>query len=158
MNKYTGVELVNETKEIVEQYRDIETYLQKKAFDFYQYGIVVSTSQEKHELISLLEEHQLFETSFTIYMLERATTKSTFTDFGFISTNGNHYLYEELVIPFTVSGNNERDIHAAVEQMDEHLVASDTLKNQTYYFVERYHQDLIQGIADAYKIIVVFYP
>lgn len=158
MNKYTGVELVNETKVIVPNYRDVETFLQDRSLDYYQYGIVVRTDHEKQELITLLADHQLFETNFTLYKIENAIAKSTFTDFGFVSNENNFYLYEELVIPFTTSGNNERDILAAVEQMDEHLVATATCANQTFYFVERYHQDLIQGIADAYKIIVLFYP
>ncbi|RXI99471.1 hypothetical protein DS745_14715 [Anaerobacillus alkaliphilus] len=158
MDKYTGVELVNETKEIIAEYPEVKDYLTKHPLDYYQYGIVVKTNEEKHELINLLQTLDLFETSFAIYMLENATTKSTFLDFGFISNEKKYFLYGDLVIPFTTSGNNEKDVLAALEQMDEHLVGVDTCTNKTYYFVERYHQELIQGVADAYKIIVTFYP
>ncbi|MCT8138581.1 hypothetical protein H1D32_13030 [Anaerobacillus sp. CMMVII] len=62
-----------------------------------------------------------------------------------------------MVIHFSISGYNERDVRTALEQMDEHLVAIDMTPNKTFYFVERYHQELIEGIADAYKVVVTFY-
>jgi len=158
MKKFIGLELVNETSEILPDYRDIQHFINQHHLDYYQFGIIVNNSGEEQQLENLLKENNVFEAGFTLYLLENPDPKNTFIDFGFTSKEKKYYLYEELVIPFTTSGYNEKDIQAALEQMDEHLIATDTGLDKTLHFVERYHQELIEGIADAYKIIVTFYP
>lgn len=158
MEKVIGLELVKETKEVFEDAQHIFKFITKYRLDYYQFGIVVKNEKDHLETKKMLEENEVFEGSFPLYMLYYLEPKNTFSDFGFISYENKPFLYAELVIPFSISGNNEKDVKAALEQMDEHLVAIDFRSNKTYYFVERYHQELIQGIADAYKIIVTFYP
>lgn len=158
MKKFIGLELVNETTEILTENKHIQQFINEHHLDYYQFGIIVNNNDDEQLLENLLEENNLFEAKFALYMLENPEPKNTFLDFGFISKERIHYLYQELVIPFTTSGYNEKDIQAALEQMDEHLIATDTGTDKTLQFVERYHQELIEGIADAYKIIVTFYP
>lgn len=158
MKKFTGIELINETKEIFTEYADVKQYIVENNLDYYQFGIIARNTSEILPLESLLVEKHLFEAVFVLYLLENPEAKNTFIDFGFVSNEKNYFLYEELVIPFTISGYNEKDVHAALEQMEEHLVATDVGKDRSLYFVERYHQELIEGIADAYKVVVTFYP
>jgi pyruvate/2-oxoacid:ferredoxin oxidoreductase alpha subunit len=158
MKKITGLELVTDTADILTENDRVQQYVSKHRLDYYQFGIIVLDENDRLQLASLLNEYNVFETEFTLYKLEKPEKKRTFIDFGFLSNEKNYYLYAELVIPFTISGHNEKNVHTALEQMDEHLIAIDETPERTQYYVERYHQQLIEGIADAYRVIVTFYP
>jgi hypothetical protein len=158
MKKIKGLEIVTETADILTKIDQVQQFVSKHRLDYYQFGIIVQNENDRLKLASLLSEYNVFETEFSLYKLEKPETKRSFIDFGFLSTQKKHYLYAELVIPFTISGHNEKNVHAALEQMDEHLIAIDETIERTQFYVERYHQELIEGIADAYRVIVTFYP
>lgn len=155
MKKNTVLELTDETALILAENKEINSFINEHLLDYSQFGIIASSLKE--DLKDLLKKAAVFEDEFTIYHLENPEHKNIFTDFGFISKQKKSFLYEELVIAFAISGNNEKDVKAALELMDEHLVAIDKSESKILYYVERYHTGLIEGIADAYKIIVTFY-
>lgn len=157
MQKSVAVELTREIDEILENNIDLQTFINKYCLDYYQYGIIINNPNLKSLVCQILKEKNLYEASFILYQLNSpAEKKNTFTDFGFTSHNMADFLFEELVIPFTITGTNQKEKTAALAQMDEHLVAIEQTDTVTNYYVERYHQNLIIGIANAYNVNVAF--
>ena len=152
-----GLELIKETTEISSENKRVASFIKKHNLDVYDYGVIITNEEEVDFFIQFFQKEDVYDAKYFLFKIEAPEPKSVFTDFGIISNNDNAYLYEELIIPFTTSGNNEKDILTALEQMDEHLVAIDHDTKKTIYFVERYHQQLIEGIANAYNINVIFY-
>jgi hypothetical protein len=155
MKKNTVLELTDETAIILAENKEINSFINEHQLDYSQFGIIAPSLKE--DLKYLLKKESVFENEFILYHLENPEYKNIFTDFGFITKERKSYLYEELVIPFVVSGYNEKDLAAALEQMDEHLVAIDRSTTHTFYYVDRYHQELIEGFANAYRVVATFY-
>lgn len=157
MKKIIALELTKEVSIILAENIKISSFIKEQQLDYFDYGIIAPLSIET-ALKDLLKNEGVFEAEFTLYHLENPECKSVFNDFGFTTKNQKSYLYEELVIPFSLSGNNEKDVKAAFEQMDEHLIAIEKNEIKTLYYVERYHIGLIEGVANAYRIVATFYP
>ncbi len=157
MRKTIGLELTKETTEISRKNKKVASFIKEHNLEVYDYGVIITNEKDVDFFIGFFQKEDVFDAKYSLFKIETPEQKSVFTDFGFISYSDKSYLYEELIIPFTTSGNNEKDVSAALEQMDEHLVAIDRGATKTIYFVERYHQQLIEGIADAYNINVIFY-
>ncbi|OIJ20270.1 hypothetical protein BKP45_09385 [Anaerobacillus alkalidiazotrophicus] len=157
MNTLTVLETSLETEQLLTKHEKIKNFIFEKSIDYNEFGFIVSSPEDQILLKDLLTYYDVFEDAFVLYKLKEPEMKNIFIDFGFTSQKGDFYLYKDLVIPFTISGNNEKALQHALEQMDEHLIASENEQIRTIYFVERYHQELIEGIAEAYKINVIFY-
>lgn len=157
MKKIIALELTKEVSLILAENIKINSFISERQLDYFNYGVIAPISL-KSELRVFFENEGVFEAEFTLYHLENPEYKSVFSDFGFTTKKEKSYLYEELVIPFSLSGHNEKDIKAAFEQMDEHLIAIEKNETKTLYYVERYHIGLIEGVADAYRIVATFYP
>lgn len=157
MDKLVVLETAIEVEEIITNNKDISSLILENEIDYYTFGFIVNV--DKQNLIeALLKEAKIFEEAFTVYQLNlNVEKKDIFTDFGIISHKRIAYLYEQLVIPFSMFGNNKQDVQRALEQMDEHLVAIEKEETRTIYYVERYHLELIEGIANAYKVNIISY-
>lgn len=154
MRKRVAFEFKDETAKIFEKDEKLKSFVAQYEVDTYPFGIVVSNENENEVKLKL---EDAIEEEFPLYWLSNPDPKRVFTDFGFISDKNNYYLYQEFIIPFSVTGYNEKEVGNAIEQMDEHLVAIDHHNIETIYFVERYHESLIEKIAQAYKVDVTFY-
>lgn len=157
MKKIIALELTKEVSPILAENFKINSFVKEQQLDYFTYGIIAPHSI-KTALKDLLQNEGVFEAEFTLYHLENPEYKNVFYDFGFTTKNEKSFLYEELVIPFSLSGHNEKNVKAAFEQMDEHLIAIEKNETRTLYYVERYHVGLIEGVADAYRIVATFYP
>lgn len=157
MKKIIALELVKEVSLILVENIKIDYFIKDQQLDYFNYGIIAPLSIHS-ELKDFFESEGVFEAEFTLYHLENPEHKSVFNDFGFTSKNEMSFLYEELVIPFSLSGHNKKDVKVAFEQMDEHLIAIEKNETKTLYYVERYHIGLIEGVAAAYRIVATFYP
>lgn len=157
MKKVIAYELTKELLNICRENKMIKTFISDNNIETYDFGIVVSAENSIDITKNLFIEAGVFEVEYSLFKLVAPNIKQVFTDFGFISHKNNHYLYEELVIPFSVNSHDKKDLSSGLEQMDEHLIAIDHSDADTIYLVERYHQQLIEGIAKAYNINVTFF-
>jgi hypothetical protein len=97
------------------------------------------------------------EETFTLYLLEQPELKKTFSDYGFISEGEQCYLYENLVIPFTLEASTVINIEMALFQISEHLIATEKSNDRTIYYVDKKLRSLIDKYQNAYDVKIVFY-
>ncbi|WP_257345829.1 hypothetical protein [Pseudalkalibacillus decolorationis] len=119
--------------------------------------VIVNSIDESNSLLQLFSEEGVFEENYQLYQLSGDSTNTCNTDYGFTSTTGHLYVYKELSLPFQFNepvGENQQQ-HMAFLQMKEHLIAEEQ-GSSTIYYVDRQQQELIEGIARAYKIGVTF--
>ncbi|GAA3403902.1 hypothetical protein ACFFNY_02845 [Paenibacillus hodogayensis] len=78
-------------------------------------------------------------------------------DYGFVSEKGTFYLYAHLCAVFRFDGGfAEAEPAQAEEQMQEHLLARLPLPGGTRYIADRSLNELMQGIAKAYRCKLAF--
>jgi hypothetical protein len=93
---------------------------------------------------------------FTLLKLQSPSLKKTFTDYGFVSGNGIHYLYDDLVRGFIINSENKDNVKMALFQIEEHLIASENSSEQTIYFVDKKLSPLIEKYKLAYEVEILF--
>ena len=75
-----------------------------------------------------------------------------FSDYGFTSLADRHYLYDKIVTSFRFSPTSPpAEVDQAELQIEEHLIALYKDGNQDVYIVDRQLDELMHGIAKAYR-------
>lgn len=116
-------------------------------------SILFTDSLEKANFIkSLLEREQLFEEMHQLINVHPTKIYDSFTDYGFISEAGHHYLISNMVISFKLWSNDSNQLKMCMLQAEEHLIA----ENQSILFADRNDQELVQKIALSYHVSVDF--
>jgi hypothetical protein len=116
---------------------------------------VVASKAEEELLTKLLLEKEVFEDTFPLFQLKQPEITPLFYDYGFITTDGTYYLYEELTFPFFIKKGNPQQLEMGLFQMMEHTICKDiALKNENLFFADKQQKELIEGIAKAYDIEV----
>lgn len=116
-------------------------------------NILFADSLEKANAIkSLLEREQLFEEMHHLIKVNPTKIYDSFTDYGFISEAGHHYLISNMVISFKLWSDDSNQLKMCMLQVEEHLLA----ENQSILFADRNDQELIQKIAQSYHASVDF--
>ena len=128
-----------------------------KLIDYDQQIYVVNTEEDANLLQQSLLYEGIFEEKHLLVALEMSLNSPAFADYGFVSQSNQSYLLAELVCAFSITSGSIQDIEMASYQIEEHLIATETWKNQSYYFVDHNEKELIQGFADAYNIGVTFF-
>ncbi|WP_241254388.1 hypothetical protein [Brevibacillus sp. SYP-B805] len=127
-----------------------------KVFDRDQQLMIVESEAERDKLMEILEKHRMAGDLVDLWLLP-AGQESANPDYGFVSLSGNSYLLADLVAFFQFNDleGSPQDRWAALEQMNEHVVASLTDEGgRPLYIVDRSMTDLIDGIARAYRVSV----
>jgi hypothetical protein len=96
------------------------------------------------------------EEKFSLLQIQSPTLTKTFTDYGFVSAKGNHYLYGELVRGFTIRSESKDNVKMALFQIEEHLIASENSSEHTIYFVDKKLSPLIEKYKLAYEVEILF--
>jgi hypothetical protein len=128
-------------------------------FDRDQQLFIVSSEADRDKLIEIFDKYHLTGDLFGLWLLPEDAEASLAGDYGFSSAAGHTYLYDELVAFFRFDQNEglAQDRWAALEQMKEHLIASlPENANGMLYIVDKNQVDLIDGIARAYKVSLVW--
>lgn len=117
---------------------------------------ILASSTDAEKLIDLFSENDMFEDYYELFELEEGSVTDDFPDYGFVSISGRYYLYEEITLPFRLEKTPDpKQQEMAIQQMNEHLIAKETTE-ETLYFTDRQHKELIERIAKAYGITVSF--
>jgi hypothetical protein len=117
--------------------------------------LIVDDEKGANDLINYYESKGILGETYNLYALEHPYHYPTFTDYGFISVSEKSYLFEETSIPFQINGGDDEQIKMAMLQFEEHLIGEERSQKKLY-FVDRQLQELILGVAAAYKINVSF--
>jgi hypothetical protein len=116
-------------------------------------SMLFTDSLEKANFIkSLLVREELFEEMHKLMKIHPTKIYDSFTDYGFISEAGHHYLISNMVISFKLWSEDSNQLKMCMLQAEEHLLA----ENQTILFADRNDQELVQKIALSYDVSVDF--
>ncbi|MFC5651705.1 hypothetical protein ACFPYJ_21820 [Paenibacillus solisilvae] len=75
----------------------------------------------------------------------------TFTDYGVLTRQGNHFLDMALTAIVALDGvEPESELTQALQQTEEHTLASSNANGRQLLAVDRHQVELIEGIARAY--------
>lgn len=120
--------------------------------------LIVRTEAERDAILRLSDDCGLDCEPFELLRLPPgAEATPLFDDYGFVSESGAAYLYAHLcaVFRFAASGK-DAEPRQAEEQMQEHLLARFGSDGDTSYAVDRSLNELMLGIAKAYKCKLAF--
>ncbi|MZQ81859.1 hypothetical protein GQF01_06890 [Paenibacillus sp. 5J-6] len=140
---------------LVEFYAQIEKALTGKAhlFDQDNEMLIVSTEAEKFTVIEVMAGLNVNTDQMDLLLLPPdAELTDLFSDYGFTSEGENNYLYAKLVVSFRFAEDcKQADLDQASLQMEEHMLALYKDHGRDIYVVDRQLEELMQGIAKAYR-------
>ena len=111
---------------------------------------IYTTYEAAYEAKKLLEEADLFENLHPLIVLNDGKQGENFFDFGF-KTQNTVFLYKEMIIAFSIDGEDFQNKEMAKLQLEEHLVYSTAINSNEVFFVESNLRSLIVGILKAYQ-------
>jgi hypothetical protein len=122
-------------------------------FDRDKEMLIVSTEEEREAVLEVMKRYKVVTEPMELLLLsEDATLTDAFSDYGFISRADNTYVYAKLICSFhLLSEEPSSEREQALEQLDEHLIAQFTENGKPAYMVDNQLEELVQGIAQAYR-------
>jgi hypothetical protein len=156
VSKKIGIELTLPEGKLPGFYAQIVKALAGKAhlFDRDKDMLVVSTEADKTAVEDIMTHYKVGIEIAALWLLPEDTIRrDIFSDYGFTSRSENHYLFTDQVSLFTfpVAQPAGSEKQQALEQMEEHLIASFYTDEQVCYAVPQTLMLLIEGIARAYN-------
>lgn len=140
---------------LIDFYTQIEKALTGKAeiFDRDNEMLIVSNEVQKFAVLEVMAQHNVDTDQMALCLLpEDAELTDLFSDYGFTSESEHNYLYEKLIVPFRFTEDSQQaDVDQASLQIEEHLLALYKDHHRDVYVVDRQLEELMQGIAKAYR-------
>lgn len=143
-------------------YAQIVKALANKAvlFDRDKELLIVSTEEERGPLEEIMSKYHVdFEKLALLLLPESAELSKRADDYGFTSRAGYTYMYDNLVSVyrcFIMDDDPAAEQTQALLQMEKYLLARFTLNHDEYYVAEKQLEELLSGIAKAYRCQVEF--
>jgi hypothetical protein len=145
-----GIEITDaDNHDIIEPFLEVVTSYIERHSTLYIFASIRDANYIKNELAVF----NIVEAFHELYFLDHPSVWTIFDDYGFQTGLEHIYLIKSMVTSFTILDGLEVDKELALLQFDELLIARDDTK----YFVDLHHQELIENIAKAYNITVNFF-
>ncbi|MDD9270007.1 hypothetical protein ACFPES_23400 [Paenibacillus sp. GCM10023248] len=127
-------------------------------FDRDKEMLIVSSEEQHTALLDVMAKFNIPTDRMELVLLpENAELTDLFGDYGFTSRSEHHYLYDKIVASFRFTEDSKQDdVDMASLQMEEHLLAIYKDGGQDIYVVDRQLEELMQGIAKAYRVRIEF--
>jgi hypothetical protein len=136
-------------------YAQVVKALANKAslFDRDKELLIFSSPAEREVAYPIMEQYKIpFEMMDLLMLPVAAALRPCFSDFGFTSRSDHTYIDTEIVYLFTLHCEQpDAEPSQAVEQLEEHLLASFTDEGETYYVTDSPSDELVHRIAQAYR-------
>jgi hypothetical protein len=143
-------------------YAQIVKALANKAtlFDRDKEMLIVSTEEERQDVLEIMKHYKIDTEVMELLLLpDNAESTNLFSDYGFRSRSENIYLYKHVVSVFRFEEESpESGKQAALQQMEEHLIARFTENGNLLFAVDKQLEELMHGIAKAYRCRIAFLP
>jgi hypothetical protein len=122
-------------------------------FDRDKEMLIVSNEEQQRAALEVMAHFNIETTIMKLRLLvEDAELTDLFSDYGFTSRAEHNYLYDKIVIPFRFTANSSAvEVDQAVLQVEEHLIAQYKTGDHDVYVVDRQLEELMLGIAKAYR-------
>ncbi|WNR46417.1 hypothetical protein [Paenibacillus roseipurpureus] len=122
-------------------------------FDRDKEMLIVSDEEQQRAVLQVMTQFNIETTAMALRLLpEDAELTDLFSDYGFTSRSDRQYLYDKIVISFRFTKASPIvEVDQAALQIEEHLIALYTVDGQDVYIVDRQLEELMHGIAKAYR-------
>ncbi|NQX57677.1 hypothetical protein [Paenibacillus qinlingensis] len=122
-------------------------------FDRDKEMLIVSNEEQQRAALEVMAHFNIETTLMELRLLvEDAELTDLFSDYGFTSRAEHNYLYDKIVIPFRFTANSPSvEVDQAALQVEEHLIAQYKDGGHDVYVVDRQLEELMHGIAKAYR-------
>ncbi|OCT17121.1 hypothetical protein A8709_24360 [Paenibacillus pectinilyticus] len=123
-------------------------------FDRDKEMLIVSNEEQRRAALEVMVHFNIETTPMALRLLqEDAELTDLFSDYGFTSRAEHHYLYDKIVTSFRFTTDSPPvEVDQAALQVEEHLIAQyKDLDNRDVYVVDRQLEELMFGIAKAYR-------
>lgn len=123
-------------------------------FDRDKEMLIVSNEEQQRAALEVTSHFNIETTLMDLRLLgAEAELTDLFSDYGFTSRADYNYLYDKIVIPFRFAANSPAiEVDQAALQVEEHLIAQyKDDQNHDVYVVDRQLEELMHGIAKAYR-------
>ena len=120
--------------------------------------LIVNHIRDRDTVAEVLEKYEVEYEDFLFLLLpSNAVLKPFFTDYGFSTRLGHHFLFAKMVACFRFVGiTTESKCGQALAQAEEHLLASWISREGEMCAVDVELRELIGGIARAYRCKVTW--
>ncbi|WP_096153418.1 MULTISPECIES: hypothetical protein [Bacillus] len=123
-------------------------------YDVDEQLLILESAAEAKFIKKLLDDKCMLEETYILIRLDNPKIGSSFTDYGF-ETSNHHYLYEDMICMFKVVSGNKDDMEMALLQMNESIIGMEIV-NSTTYIIDKHQKEFIEKVAKAYDIEVSF--
>ncbi|WP_240416984.1 hypothetical protein [Paenibacillus periandrae] len=117
--------------------------------------LLIFANVEQSETVRLKLETYLqapLETLPLLLLPSATMMRKEFTDYGFTSHSNRIYSYADNLFLFTIHRQgSDAQPQQALEQMEEHLLASCSVSGQAIYITDNHSDELMLRIARAYQ-------
>jgi hypothetical protein len=128
-----------------------------KIFDHDDELLIFSTQEELQTTLAAIEALGMPSSeAIPLLLLPDSTDKRReFSDYGFMSHSNQSYVYVKDVYLFILNEDNRKTQYKhALEQMEEHLLASFQLDGKTHFVTNNHSDELMERIARAYECTI----
>lgn len=147
--KLTGISILEIT--------EVPNLNQDQIFDQDQDLLIPSSKEALSTLINQLDSIQASYEEMQLWLLpEQFKLLPEFSDYGFTSEAGFNYLYRDGASIFYFTSESDGDKIQAIRQMEEHLLAIFLSDGVGYLATPTHLEDLMRGIAKAYRCQIEF--
>jgi hypothetical protein len=128
---------------------------------YYGYDVDQIDNLHSHPIIDRDEDFVIFDMlessldPIPVLQIKPKKTSLLFEDYGFFSSSGKCYVYQDMICTFYVNNGKEPEITMFRLQVDEELIA-EVEDNQPKYIVSKHNEPLIKKWAEAYETDVQF--
>ncbi|SDM89837.1 hypothetical protein SAMN04487897_101415 [Paenibacillus sp. yr247] len=129
-------------------------------FDRDKEMLIVSSEEQKLAALEVMAHYNIETNLMDLRLLpDDAELTDLFSDYGFTSRAEINYLYDKLVVSFRFTVDSpQADVDQAALQVEEHLLAQYKDQDRDVYIVDRQLEELMQGIAKAYRCRIEILP
>ncbi|WP_261305750.1 hypothetical protein [Paenibacillus andongensis] len=129
-------------------------------FDRDKEMLIVSNEEQQLAALDVMAHFNIETNLMQLRLLpDDAELTDLFSDYGFTSRAEHNYLYDKLVVHFRFTADSpQAEIDQAALQIEEHLLAQYQAQDHTVYIVDRQLEELMHGIAKAYRCRIELLP
>ncbi|SDM81410.1 hypothetical protein SAMN04488137_2046 [Fictibacillus solisalsi] len=115
---------------------------------------IVETKEEALRLKEYYVSQGMFEDIHPLIRMETFQPTGHFPDYGLLSAAHRYYLFADLVFGFHLSNPQSGETDQFIFQLEEHLIGTDTTKQEKVYYADRAERELIEKYASAYNVSI----
>ncbi|MGG1514897.1 hypothetical protein ABE504_05760 [Paenibacillus oryzisoli] len=122
--------------------------------------LIVDNEAQQQAVLAVMQDFNIETSVMKLRLLAPdAELTELFDDYGFTSRAEINYLYDKIVTAFRFAeGCEEADVDQAALQIEEHLIALYKDRGHDVYIVDGQLEELMHGIAKAYRCRIEMLP